>query len=73
MHNMQGFGKEKMIPYKFAKFANKEAMELYIEFSNMPGNHLSFEVPRDVIITTEMMHTFANVANHVKHKEDMLS
>lgn len=55
-----------MIPYKFARYEDKEAMDLYIEFLNIPNNHLSFEVPNDYIITSDMMETMILAAYHAK-------
>lgn len=55
-----------MIPYKFARYEDKEAMDLYIEFLNIPDNRLSFEVPNDYIITSEMMETMILAAYHAK-------
>lgn len=58
-----------MIPYKYASYSCKEAMELHIEFLNIPGNPLSFEVPDGMIITVEMMHTFLKAAYHIQGRE----
>ena len=55
-----------MIPYKFAMYEDEEAMDLYIEFLNIPDNRLSFEVPNDYIITSEMMETMILAAYHAK-------
>lgn len=55
-----------MIPYKFARYEDKEAMDLYIEFLNIPDNRLSFEVPNDYIITSDMMETMILAAYHAK-------
>lgn len=55
-----------MIPYKFSRYEDKEAMDLYIEFLNIPDNRLSFEVPNDYIITSEMMETMILAAYHAK-------
>ena len=55
-----------MIPYKFARYEDEEAMDLYIEFLNIPDNRLSFEVPNDYIITSEMMETMILAAYHAK-------
>lgn len=62
-----------MIPYKFARYEDEEAMDLYIEFLNIPNNNLSFEVPNDLIITKGMMHTFINAAYHVQGKSILQS
>ena len=51
-----------IIPGKYAIYESKEAMELYIEFVNIPGNKFSFEVPPDVPITCELMHDLLNTA-----------
>lgn len=55
-----------MVPYKYATFASLQAMELYIEFMNIPDNRLSFEVPNDYVITSEMMETMILAAYHAK-------
>lgn len=55
-----------MIPHKFARYASQEAMDLYIEFLNIPDNPLSFEVPNDYIITSDMMETMILAAYHAK-------
>lgn len=55
-----------MVPYKYATFASLQAMDLYIEFTNIPDNRLSFEVPNDFPITTDMMETMILAAWHAK-------
>lgn len=55
-----------MVPYKYATFASERAMDLYIEFINIPDNHLSFEVPNDYVITSDMMETMILAAYHAK-------
>ena len=55
-----------MVPFKYTTFASLQAMDLYIEFMNIPNNPLSFEVPNDYIITTEMMETMILAVWHAK-------
>lgn len=55
-----------MVPFKYATFASERAMDLYIEFMNIPDNRLSFEVPNDYIITSDMMETMILAAYHAK-------
>ena len=55
-----------MVPFKYATFASLQAMDLYIEFMNIPDNPISFEVPNDYIITTDMMETMILAAWHAK-------
>lgn len=54
-----------MIPGQYAMFDSKEAMELYIEFLNIPGRKFSFDVPPDTPITCELMHDLLNTAYHL--------
>lgn len=55
-----------MIPYQYASYASIEAMDLYIEFMQIPDNRISFEVPNDFIITSEFMKSMILVAYNAK-------
>ena len=44
-----------MMSHQYASYSSVEAMDLYIEFMQIPDNRISFEVPNDFIITSEFM------------------
>lgn len=46
-----------MIPYQYASYASEEAMNLYLEFLQIPDNRITFEVPSGFVITSDMMNT----------------
>ena len=46
-----------MIPYQYASYASEKAMNLYLEFLQIPNNRISFEVPNDFVITVDFMNT----------------
>lgn len=58
-----------MVPYKYALYSSEQAMNMYIEFMNIPDNPLGFDVPNGFMITTDMMRTFIDAAYAIKGVE----
>lgn len=55
-----------MIPYQYASYASEEAMNLYLEFLQIPGNRISFDVPNDFVITSDFINTMILAAYNAK-------
>lgn len=62
-----------MEPCKYALYSSEQAMDMYIEFMNIPDNPLGFDVPNGFMITEDMMNTFISVVYLIKGKTEYTS
>lgn len=57
----------------YIQFESYDTYLLYQEFQNIPGNTVDFEVPKDLIVTSRMMHVLLWSAYHASGVDMIMS
>lgn len=52
--------------YNYQKYESYETFLLYQEFLSIPDNPFSFQIPEEMTMTTDMIHTFLQAAYNAK-------